>query len=256
MIGRERAEKRLAMLFRPNRQVFAIHYASESLADKPSGYFPRVLAIAVKNLTSGDIQVFSIAKVADRLHIAKNELDTRLDHLERTLLDEFFSFLQGLKSVVFVHWNMRDNTFGFPAIYHRYEVLGGKPIHLKDESLCNLAEVLSEIYGPNYVKHPRFESLIRLNGITMLGFVRGQDEPALFQKREFVRLQTSTLRKVECIASILKLQLAGDLKVSSRTLGERIRNLSNHPTTQIVVLVSALASIFGLIITVVALLWG
>ncbi len=149
---------------------------------------------------------------------------------------------------------MRDDNYGFPAIYQRYRALGGTPIMLKDTTQYNLADLLSGIYGPKYVSDPKLETLVNLNGITKLGFVKGEDEPNLFLTKEFVNLQNSTLRKVECIAAILELQIIGQLKTKPSGVRERWQGVYNHPTMQIILVISALASIIGLIITIAVLL--
>ncbi len=47
----------------------------------------------------------------------------------------------------FVHWNMRDINYGFIAIEHRFEVLGGKPYEFRDDKKFDIAAELISLYG-------------------------------------------------------------------------------------------------------------
>ena len=54
----------------------------------------------------------------------------------------------------YMHWNMRDINYGFPAIEHRYRVLGGNPVIIDDDKKLDLARLLIDIYGVGYAGHP------------------------------------------------------------------------------------------------------
>jgi hypothetical protein len=102
----------------------------------------------------------------------------------------------------YLHWNMRDINYGFSAIEHRYRVLGGDPFLVEDQNKCDLARLLIDIYGVDYIGHPRLEALLAKNNIQALDFLTGAQEAEVFEKRQFVRLHQSTLRKVDVIATI------------------------------------------------------
>lgn len=61
---------------------------------------------------------------------------------------------------------MRDISYGFEAINHRYSVLGGEPENIPDEHKVDLSRYLVDIFGLKYIGHPRFQKLIELNKIT------------------------------------------------------------------------------------------
>ena len=135
------------------------------------------------------------------------------------MLCDFFDYVKeqaaGDNSAKWLHWNMRDANYGFAALEHRFSVLGGIPFNIRDTDKVDLAVLLKEIYGRNYVPHPRFESLVNLNKLSMIGFMNGAAEAEAFDKREYAKLHQSTLKKVDLIAEVATFVVAGDLKTSA-----------------------------------------
>ncbi len=131
------------------------------------------------------------------------------------MLKQFYEFVRTHKESYWLHWNMRDINFGFPALAHRYEVLGSKPFLINDERLFDLARILVSWFGTGYSAHPRLTSLIELNSITNLDFLSGAEEAAAFESGEYVKLHQSTLRKVDVIANIFGRLEDGTLRTSA-----------------------------------------
>src|SRR5690606_26280767 len=107
--------------------------------------------------------------------------------------------------------NMRDEGFGFAAIEHRYRGLGGDPLIIPDDRKFDLARMLIDLYGAGYAGHPRLQSLIDLNKISRLAFMSGEEEAAAFERKDYVGLHRSTLRKVDIMENIFTRQVNGDL---------------------------------------------
>ncbi len=224
MDPRKRAKDRLRGLEQSLSNVLVVHYSCESFIDKPDGYSPRVSAIGVRNLDSGQTYSFSIHRVAELNGIPREGTECHYDDLEKKMLDGFFNFVSQHKSHTYVHWNMRDTNYGFQALYHRYQVLGGVPAEVDETQLVDLARILVDIYGSNYAEHPRLVSIINLNGITKRHYLTGAQEAEAFANKEYIRLHLSTLCKVDCIAHLLTLTLTGKLKVSMSPLALRVRD--------------------------------
>jgi len=55
------------------------------------------------------------------------------------MLDAYFAFLRTNSERKFIHWNMRDQNYGFRAIEHRYRVLGGDPYIIQDDRKIDLS---------------------------------------------------------------------------------------------------------------------
>lgn len=141
---RRSARTQLASLFDNPENVVAIHYSCESFYERPDGSSPRITSIAVRNLGTGQTTSFSIHQLAER----DRKLDTasinqNYDALEKNMLKEFYEYVERHQGHVWLHWNMRDINYGFPAIAHRFRVLGGKPFEIHESRLCDLVSCLS-----------------------------------------------------------------------------------------------------------------
>lgn len=196
--------------------VVIIHYSCESFYDRLDGSTPRVTSIAVRNVSSGQTESFSIHKVAELKKITLEQIANHYDQLEKEMLDEFGGHLQENSHCTWVHWNMRDINYGFQALEHRHKVLGGQPpSRLPEERKFDLARALVSIYGVGYAGHPRLESIMKINKITDKSFLVGKDEAAAFENGEFVKLHQSTLRKVDIMANLFGRTLDGTLKTNA-----------------------------------------
>lgn len=169
------------------------------------------------------------------------------------MLDEFYDFVRRHSNAVWIHWNMRDINYGFPALAHRYRVLGGQPSEIHDSHLIDLARVLVGLYGISYVEHPRLLRLVEKNKITKLSFLSGQEEANAFDVHEYVKLHQSTLRKVDILANIIERTGDGTLATNARRreiyggyLGWAYEILREHPLIVLLSLVGSLASIWAL----------
>lgn len=198
---------------RPNYLV--VHYSCESFYDRTDGKTPRITSIAVRSFSSGQTDSFSIHKTAEKMHVDFLKIEEKYDELEKQMLTEFFDFVKEHKSNMWLHWNMRDINYGFQAIEHRFEVLGGKPEVLSESKKVDLARLFVQKYGVRYAPNPRLQSLIKLNHIEPLGFLNGAEEAAAFDTKDYIKLHQSTLRKVDVIANLLDRAIENSLKTNA-----------------------------------------
>lgn len=92
---------------------------------------------------------------------------------------------------------MSNINFGFEALEHRYRVLTDKvPSKIADANKYNLSSLISDIYGSNYVDHPKMPNLMELNGGKPRDFLTGLEEVEAFDRKEYIRLHKSTMSKV------------------------------------------------------------
>jgi len=212
---RNKALRKLDEISGSEEHVLIIHYSCESFYDRPEGQTPRVTSIAVRNYSSGQTASFSIHKVAELKGVAFDDIDSQYDSLEKEMLKEFFSFMSQHKAYTWVHWNMRDINYGFPALEHRFRILKGKPEILDDIRKFDLSRALVAVYGNKYMGHPRLIKLMEANHITALSLLDGPGEAAAFENKEFVKLHQSTLRKVDVLANILGRVIDGSIKTNA-----------------------------------------
>jgi hypothetical protein len=214
---RSAAKERLRRLFASPEHAHIVHYSCESFYERPDGRSPRITSLAVRSLKSGQTRSFSIHQLAERVKCDFSTIECKYDELERRMLDEFYEFVKAHCHDVWLHWNMRDSNYGFAALGHRYRVLGGDPVEIDDENLVDLSRVLIDWYGSAYIGHPRLESLMARNTISRLDFLPGKQEAEAFERKDYVKLHLSTLRKVDVLANIATRAADGLLK-TDRTL--------------------------------------
>lgn len=193
-----------------------IHYSCESFYGITDGHTPRITSIAIYSYATAQTDSFSIHKTAEKKHVPVCRIETSYDELEKEMLEEYFTYIQEHRSYKWIHWNMRDINYGFKAIEHRYEVLGGVPICIDDSNKIDLARLFIQCYGVNYIDHPRMEKLLNLNNIQAKDYLRGADEAAAFSAKEYIKLHQSTLRKVDVFADLLNRAIQNTLNVKTK----------------------------------------
>ncbi|QPC84186.1 hypothetical protein G4Y79_07385 [Phototrophicus methaneseepsis] len=209
---RRDAEKKINEIFKNPDFVNVIHYSCESFYDREDGKSSRITSIAVKNLGNEQTKSFSIHQMAEIQKIPFSQIEAHYDELEKAMLNEFYDFVERHSNYKWLHWNMRDINYGFPALEHRFSVLGGKPVSIDEQRLLNLANIFTDKYGPNYVGHPRMESLRDLNDISPKDALSGGEEAEAFENKEYIRLHQSTLRKVNIVSKFAEQEWNGSLK--------------------------------------------
>ena len=147
-------------------QVSVIHYSCESFFDRPDGTSPRITSIAVRNLKTAQTQSFSIHKYSELRGLSVDKLDGHYNELEQEMLENFFNLAEERKEYKWLHWNMRDENYGFHALELRYKILGGTPYVIQDSNKFDLSRILIGIYGKAYIGHPRLENLMNKNKIS------------------------------------------------------------------------------------------
>ncbi|STX50762.1 Uncharacterised protein [Legionella busanensis] len=200
---RKIALKQIKLLIEKPENVLLIHYSCESFYDRDSMCSPRITSIAVTNLYSRQTHSFSIHQEAE-IRGKLDDIDNNYDFLEREMLTKFYKFVDKNSMKKWVHWNMKNSNYGFLAIEHRFKVLGGEPIVISDQDKIDLNSLLIDIYGVGYIGHPRLEKLIDKNNISKSNFLSGQNEADAFEKKDYLKLHQSTLRKTDIFCNILE----------------------------------------------------
>ena len=208
---------------------------------------------AVRDLDSAQTHSFSIRLIAERKHVSFEKIEDDYDGLERQMLDEFFEFVSQRKKHTWLHWNMRDTNYGFPAIEHRYQVLDGSPETIPDGFKVDLAHVLPDIFGPNYAPYEdsgRLMSLTNINDLTTRDALSGAKEAEAFQRKDYVALHQSTLRKVDILANLATRAFEGTLKTNASwweikggSLRGLVEFLKDHTIMTVVGLAAAIITI-------------
>lgn len=200
--AQKKAQETLDRLFTNPSNVWTIHYSCESFYDRFDGRSPRITSIALMDLENHQTKSFSIHQQAELNKIEFGNIEDNYDSLEKSMLDRFYETVNSEKNRHYLHWNMRDSNYGFPAIEHRYAVLGGTPFIISDKNKTDLARLLKEIYGNNYSNQPHLTEIMKLNSMGVRNYLAGKEEADAFDKKDFISLHQSTLKKVDVISNL------------------------------------------------------
>jgi hypothetical protein len=197
------ARQTLADLLNAPAGVHAIHYACRSFHDAEQVATPRVTAIALHALDTGQTVAFSIQQEAETLGLGPDQVGENLDLLEKGLLQRFYSFVRHNRRSRYLHWNMRDARYGFAALEQRMRVLGGVPIAIPDDYRFDLARHMELIYGADYVQQrARLQALCALNGLAAAAALDGAAEARAFDEGRYRDVTGSALIKARMIAEL------------------------------------------------------
>lgn len=196
------------------KDYFVIHYSCESFFTL-GGKSPRISSIAVENLEFGQTDLFAIYKSAEEMNVLFDEIDNHYESLEKHMLTEYFQHLKSNQGKVWLHWNMRDSNFGFKALEHRFQVLGGTPISLPDPNQINIAELFKELYGPEYIEDKKMDHLMEKNNLKPMQYLTGKDEAKAFEEKKYYELSMSTSGKVRMFTNMINMAIDGTLKTNT-----------------------------------------
>jgi hypothetical protein len=202
-----------------NNKTLVIHYSCESFYNA-EGRTPRITSICVKNRGNGEAKAFTIHLQAQFSHINLLEAtNDDIDRLEKEMLSEFNNYVKSHSTYSWVHWNMRNASYGFEAISNRSRIVGGEGIYIDDDLKYDLSDILGLIYTYNFVEHKpngQLLNMANLNSISTRDALTGKEEAGAFEQKQYLQLHMSTMRKVEIIDRILKELEQETIKIKSK----------------------------------------
>ncbi len=239
------ARSELKQLDKNQNSLLAIHYSCQNLNDSNEGYSPRITSIAVFHVGSHTMHSFSIHLIAEVKKIARDDIHNHYNDLEAVMLEDFYKFVQEHQDHSWLHWNMTNINFGFETLEHRYRVLTDKiPPKIADTKKHNLSSLVSEIYGSNFVDHPKMPNLMDLNGGKSRDFLTGAEEVQAFERKEYIKLHKSTMSKVYFFNSVFHKLVNRKLKTARSNWKERINQGLESTPVKILTFVTVLFAIF------------
>jgi hypothetical protein len=227
---------------------YIVHYSCQSLHDDNEGMSPRITSIVVQHLATRQTISFSVHVIAGELGVGRDEVAKHFDTIELRLLSDFYAFVKSRQDKFWVHWNMRNITYGFEHLEHRYRLLAKDipPGHVSVERRINLSDMLSSKYGKDYAGHPRLTTLMDLNGGVHRDFLAGEAEVQAFKEGAFIKLHRSTLSKVGFFSTVITAVHSRRLVTSARGLLHFADRLMDSRSARLVLLAS---SVCGVILT-------
>lgn len=233
-------------------RFYIIHYSSEGLYDDAlaqQGLSPRITSIAVMHVSTRQTQTFATHALAEELSIPKDQIESQFDQIERAILERFYKWAQDRRTSRWVHWNMRNIVFGFEHLEHRYRVLTkSDPTYIPVEVRVNLNDVLRERYGHSYAPDPKLANLMRMNGEPDPRVMSGGEEASAFKTRDYIRMHSSTIGKVEFFRHVIGLAVAGKLKTAGAGLLVFIDRVMESRFARVIAFLSAVAGLLVLLV--------
>lgn len=230
---------------------YVIHYSCQSLYDDNAQLSPRITSIVVSNYGSGEEISFSTHAIAEELGLAREDVEQNFSRVELQLIEDFNDFIRGRRDKYWIHWNMRNLTYGFEHISHRYRALGGsRPVDIPIERRLNLNDLLARHFGKDYAKHPKLHSLMEMNGGIHRYFLTGSQEVEAFERREFIRMYNSAQCKVGFLVSVVRRWSSGRLRTDSRGFGIALDRIFESRAVKVIALVG---TVLGVVATVTQL---
>lgn len=191
-----------------------IHYSSESFFAL-GGKSPRITSIAVENLEFGQTDLFAIYKSAEEMGIPFDEIVNQYNKIEKKMLGEYFDYLRNNHNKICLHWNMRDSIFGFKALEHRYQVLGGHPFLFSDSQQINISSLFKDLYGPEYIEDKKMDKLMVKNELEPKQYLTGVAEAQAFEDGKYYELSMSTSSKVRMFSQMVNMAIDKTLKTNT-----------------------------------------
>lgn len=118
---------------------------------------------------------------------------------------------------------MRNATYGFEHLEHRYKVLGGTDASVVPvEQRINLNDMLKDRYGSGYAPHQYLPNLMDMNGGRHRDFLSGAEEVTAFENSEFIKMHKSTLCKFGFFHFVIRKMQSGKLKTKGSGVGAKV----------------------------------
>lgn len=246
-----------------NRKDYAIiHFARENHFDERYIKGPRIISIAVLYPDSDRMSIYSLQRSAEIGGMDFSACsDGEKDHIEKSMLSDFFNEVKNSGTKMWLHWNMKNDNFGFQTLSNRYKNLGGiieTEMQFKDDCTKNISTLFKMKYGPNYISRindvkGKMYALFEKNGITDPDLLNGLDEVREFASGHYVKVELSVVAKVKAFEQLIDYARNGELKTNSKAVRD-IYGFSLNGILQYVRDNAVLAAVFSIITAIISTL--
>lgn len=238
-----KAKEELETLFAAPEHVNVIHYSCESFFGDDRPHSPRIAAIVIMNLGTGQSISFSLPKEAECVKITPEHIE----RLETVVLKSFYEYVGAHPQSCWLHWNMSDSKYGFEALQDRFTALGGTPVVIDSRQKYNLPQILGRLSGRKPGEYPRLMTYIEANKLSNRHIMTGEQEAKAFDLQQFTKLRNSTLNKVRAISEIALSARLGTLLPKASVwskqglrLGLWVDEITNHLLFKVTGIIGAL----------------
>ncbi len=237
-----------------------IHMARQNCFEDAYEKGLRIVSIVVMNAESEQTMAFSLKKSAEKYDSDFWEAsDSEKDIIEHDMLQSFFEYAKSNSEKTWLHWNMKNNNFGFSAIEERYKSLGGTPFHFEERNLINISVLLKKKYGHNFAHNciyngksmGKMYDIFILNEMQDVNILNGEQEVKEFIIKNIMSIELSVLGKLKAFQRIVEKAADNDLKVRG-SISKDVYGLSVRGIAQYIQDNAILALLFSILGGVIA----
>src|SRR5690606_32668594 len=133
----------------------------------------------------------------------------------------------------------------FEALEHRFRVLTQEvPPKVDDSRKYNLSTLIADVYGSNYVDHPKLPNLMEVNGGKHRDFLTGKEEVEAFERHEYIKLHKSTMSKVYFFQKMSFALAENRVKTQHSNWPARISRMAESPWAKALGLVAVIFTLY------------
>ena len=237
-----------------------IHYARQNCFEDAYEKGPRIIAVVVMNAGSEQTKFFSLRKVADSYgENFFNMTESERDEIEKEMLQHFFEYVKNNEKKKWLHWNMKNNNFGFEAIEERYNELGGCAIHFEEDKLFNISVLFKEKYGKHFAHDAKWNGklmgkmydMFNMNSIEDANILNGDQEVKEYILKNIMSIEQSILGKVKAFKMLVDMAADDDLKVRG-SISRDVYGLNIYGIAQYIQDNAVLALLFSILGGIIA----
>lgn len=232
-----------------------IHFARQNHFDQRLPKGSRVIAIALYYPASDKTSVYSLQLSAEKRN--KDFVNCNCheqDEIEKSMLDEFFQEVENNKGKIWLHWNMKNDNFGFQFLEKRLEFLGGilnTEMKVEDDKKKNISTLFKQKYGPQYISSinevkGKMYALFEKNSIYDQDLLTGYEEVKEFENGDLIKVELSVISKVKSFEKLIDYAINNELITDCKRWRD-IYGLSPSGIAQYVADNALLAAVFAII---------
>lgn len=238
-----------------NEEILVVHYSYAIVPELQEDMSSMITTIVVRSLDNKINECFGLHLEADLIGISKSEMKDFYSDLELSMLEKFMAFVRLHIKSYWINWNMKDISYGFQAIKHRYEKLtGGNSSGYTDIPSYrkkNLDSLLSQLFGDCYSKNnDKLLDLMTFNKCDTFSYLDSNNESIEFSKLNYNTVLDSVRAKVDAIASLFDKMASNSIKIPNKNNYSKFVGIITHP---IMAFIGWIATIIGVIIGIIAL---
>lgn len=251
----KKAKSDIKSVVKSNDEILIVHYSYANVPNLSGDIFPIITTIVVRSLDDKIYECYGLHIEADLIGISKSEMKDIYSDLELSMLEKFMAFVRLHNSSYWLNWDMKNITFGFQAIKHRYSKLtGGNNIGFIDIPAYrkkDLDVLLSELYGDNYSVEPdKLLDILKCNNFDTHSYMTSNTESIEFNNLNFNSVLDSVKTKVEAISFLFEKIASNKIKVPHKNTYSKFVDIVTHP---VMAFIGWLATIIGVILGIMAL---